>query len=305
MQLTHITAANQVETIRYYIEESLSVNTRMAYRKDMDHYRSWGGIIPSAPEVVAQYLSFHAESHSIATLCRWLVSIRKAHTMQGHTDPTKSDFVKLTLKGIKRVHGKPQTQAAPILKEDLVVMLSHCPDTPKGKRDAALLLIGFCGALRRSELVAVKTNDLEFNNQGLILTIPRSKTDQSGDGRKIAIPRGRGKICPVRSVQSWLVHSSARDEFIFRAISKGGIVSHAGLSDRAVSDIVKYYANKAGLNPEKYSGHSLRAGLCTSAAQHGISSWKIRQQTGHRSDSMLARYIRDGNLFEDNAAGLF
>lgn len=305
MQLIPNPETNSIEAIRYYVEESLSENTRTAYRKDLEHYRSWGGIIPSVPDMVAQYLSAHAESHSIATLCRWLVSIRKAHTMQGFADPTKADLVKLTIKGIKRVHGKPQQQASPILKEDLVVMLSHCPDTIKGKRDAALLLLGFCAALRRSEIVAVRTSDLEFNSQGLILTVPRSKTDQSGEGRKIAVPRGKGRICPVTTLNEWLLHAIAHGDFLFCSIGKGGFISKRPLSDRAISDIVKYYACKAELNPEKYSGHSLRAGLCTSAAQHGISSWKIRQQTGHRSDSMLARYIRDGNLFEDNAAGLF
>lgn len=305
MELIQNLRGSPIEAIKYYVQESLSENTRTAYRKDLEHYRGWGGVIPSAPDMVAQYLSVHAESHSIATLCRWLVSIRKAHTIQEYTDPTKSDLVKLTLKGIKRVRGKPQQQASPILKEDLVVMLSHCPDTMKGKRDAALLSLGFCAALRRSELVAVKISDLEFNSQGLILTVPRSKTDQTGGGRKIAVPKGKGRICPVTTLNEWSLHAIAHGGFLFCSIGKGGFVSKRPLSDRAISDIVKYYACKAGLNPEKYSGHSLRVGLCTSAAQHGISSWKIRQQTGHRSDSMLARYIRDGNLFEDNAAGLF
>lgn len=296
---------NSIEQVRHYLDQALSDNTKLAYRKDMEHFIGWGGSIPCSPDIIAHYLSSHAETNAMATLCRWLVSIRKAHTMQGCSDPTKSDLVKLTLKGIKRVHGKPQAQASPILKEDLVVMLSHCPDTAKGRRDAALLLLGFCGALRRSELVAVKVEDLEFNSQGLILTIPRSKTDQNGEGRKIAIPRGKGKICPVELVDSYFKKSSACNRHLFTAISKGGRVSNCPLSDRAVSDIIKHYASKAGLNPEKYSGHSLRSGLCTSAAQHGISSYKIRQQTGHRSDAMLSRYIRDGDIFNNNAAGLF
>lgn len=120
MQLTQAASKTDIEAIRYYIEESLAVNTRIAYRKDLEHFKGWGAMIPSPPDIVAKYLSAHAESHSIATLCRWLVSIRKGHTMQGYDDPTKSDLVKLTLKGIKRVHGKPQNQASPILKEDLI-----------------------------------------------------------------------------------------------------------------------------------------------------------------------------------------
>jgi len=288
-----------VESSRY-IENALALNTRKAYRADMDHYRAWGGAVPSSPEVIAAYLTAHAEALSIATLQRRLVSIAKAHTMLNYTNPTKSDLVKLTLRGIRCVHGKPQA-----LKDDLTIMLSHCTDTAKGKRDAALLLIGFCGALRRSELVSIKFKDMEFTSQGIVLTLLRSKTDQTGQGRKIGIPKGRGRICPVASFGSWLEASGIQEGPVFRSVTKGGVISSEALSDKAVADIVKDYAAKAGLNAERYSGHSLRAGLATSAAQHGVSSWKIRQQTGHRSEMMLSRYIRDGNLFTDNAAALF
>ena len=257
------------------------------------------------PVAIAAYLTAHADTLSIATLQRRLVSIAKGHTMQGYDNPVKSELVKLTLRGIRRIHGKPQRQVAPVLKEDLTIMLSHTPDNLKGARDRALLLLGFCSALRRSELVGLGWNDLEFNSQGIILTLPRSKTDQTGQGRKIGIPKGRGRICPVTSVGFWLKSSSIEDGFLFRSIGKGGQMSEQALSDRAVADIIKFYAGKAGLNPALYSGHSLRAGLCTSAAQHGISSWKIREQTGHRSDTMLARYIRDSGIFNDNAAALF
>ncbi len=291
--------------VRHYVENALSDNTRKAYRADLNHYRIWGGTVPASAEQIAAYLTAHAGVLSIATLQRRLVSITKAHTMQGYSDPVQSDLVALTMRGIRRVHGKPQAQVSPILKEDLTVMLSHIPDTVKGKRDRALLLLGFCGALRRSELAAVKVEDLEFTAQGIVLTLPRSKTDQTGQGRKIGIPRGRGRICPVMAVNEWIVQSDAEAGALFRGVSKGGVIADEKLSDRAIADIIKHYARKAGLNPEKYSGHSLRSGLATSAAQHGISSWKIRQQTGHKSDVMLARYIRDGDLFSDNAATLF
>lgn len=291
--------------VRHYLENALSENTRKAYRADIEHYQTWGGTVPANSERIAAYLSDHASSLSIATLQRRLVSIAKAHTMQGLPDPVKSDLVKLAMRGIRRVHGKPQAQVAPIVKEDLVVMLSHIPDTLKGKRDRALLMLGFCGALRRSELVALRCTDMETVSQGIIITLPRSKTDQMGNGRKIGIPNGRGRICPVQSVKDWLVHSGANNGYVFRSITKGGVISEAPLSDRAVADIIKHYAQNAGLDPNRYAGHSLRAGLATSAAQHGISSWKIRQQTGHKSDSMLARYIREGDLFSNNAAALF
>lgn len=291
--------------VRHYVESALSDNTRKAYRADLNHYRAWGGTVPASAEQIAAYLTAHAGFLSIATLQRRLVSITKAHTMQGYPDPVQSDLVKLTMRGIRRVHGKPQAQVSPILKEDLTVMLSHIPDTVKGKRDRALLLFGFCGALRRSELAAVRGEDLEFIAQGIILTLSRSKTDQTGQGRKIGIPKGRGRICPVMAVNEWIVQSGADGGALFRSVTKGGVIADEKLSDRAIADIIKHYARKAGLNPEKYSGHSLRSGLATSAAQHGVSSWKIRQQTGHKSDTMLARYIRDGDLFSDNAAALF
>lgn len=292
----------RAENIRRYLEESLSKNTRTAYKSDLQHFRSWGGGIPCSPEMLAAYLTDHAESLSMATLSRRVIAISKAHTIKGYPDP-RNDLVKLTLKGIKRTHGKPQKQAAPILKEDLTVMLSHAPENLKGCRDKALLILGFCAALRRSELVNVKVEDLDFNTQGLVLTLSRSKTDQRGQGRKIGIPFGRGRICPVSLVRLWLEQSFIESGFLFVSIRKGGVLTGEKLTDRSVSNIIKDYADKAGLDAEKYSGHSLRSGLCTSAAQHGVSSWKIRAQTGHRSDSMLARYIRSGDLFTDNAAG--
>lgn len=294
-----------VHDARHYVENALSENTRKAYRADMEHYRAWGGTILASPETIAAYLSDYAAILTVATLQRRLVSIAKAHTMRNHPDPVKTDLVKLTMRGIRRVHGRPQEQVSPLLKDDLLLMLHHVPDTVKGKRDRALLMLGFCGALRRSELVAVGIEDIEFTGQGIILTLPRSKTDQLGQGRKIGIPRGRGRICPVQAVNDWIMHSGAAKGAVFRAITKGGILSDAALSDRAVADIIKHYAEKAGLDATRYSGHSLRAGLATSAAQHGVSSWKIRAQTGHKSDSMLARYIREGDLFTDNAAALF
>ena len=297
--------ASAVNTVRHYIHHALAQSTLDAYKADLDHFGSWGGRIPSTPEMVAEYLSAFAGSLAIATLARRLVAIGKANTMSGSPDPTKSDLVKLTMRGIRRVHGRPQRQAAPILRDDLVTMLTYTPDTLKGARDRALLLLGFCCALRRSELVAVKVEDIQFTSQGLVLMLPRSKTDQTGQGRKIAIPHGRGRVCPVVSVNVWVSQLGANSGPVFRAVTKGSVLSAAAMSDRAVATIIKAYAAKAGLDADMFSGHSLRSGLATSAAQAGISSWKIRQQTGHKSEAMLAKYVRDGDLFRDNASALF
>jgi integrase len=173
----------------------------------------------------------------------------------------------------------------------------------KGTRDRALLLIGFAGAFRRSELVALTVADIANAQQGLIITLLRSKTDQEGIGRKVAIPFARGAVCPVIALQKWLEVSSITEGPIFRAVNRHGVISDTSLDPQAVAWVVKERAKAAGLDPNKYSGHSLRAGLVTSAAQMGVSSWKIRAQTGHASDAMLSRYIRDANIFVDNAAG--
>lgn len=156
----------QASDVQGYISKALSENSRKAYRSDMEHYLASGGQIPATPEQIATYLSFFAPSLSIATLQRRLVSISKAHALQGYPDPVKNEYVRMTMRGIRRVHGKPQSQVSPLLKEDLTIMLSHCPDTLKGKRDQAILLLGFCGAFRRSELSALRCTDLEFVSQG-------------------------------------------------------------------------------------------------------------------------------------------
>jgi integrase len=198
---------------------------------------------------------------------------------------------------------KSQRQAAPILREDLFMLLPHMRGL-KGVRDRALLLIGFAGAFRRSELVGLDFNDLEFVKEGLVIHLRVSKTDQTGEGRKIAIPFGRTAACPVKAIQQWINDSSIVAGPVFRSVSKGHVVGTSRLTDQSVSLIVKAYARAIGLPAEHYSGHSLRAGLVTSAARTGVSFAKIQQQTGHRSVAMLTRYIRDAKLFENNAAGL-
>ena len=289
--------------IKNYISSALSENTLLAYKSDMNHFYKWGGLIPSSSDIIAQYLVDYAQELSMATLSRRLVAIGKAHTMQGYPSPTAHDLVTLTMKGIKRRHGKPQRQVSALMKEDIVSMVNVMPDTIKGIRDRALVLIGYCGAFRRSELVALTCDDIEFVSQGVIITIQRSKTDQSGEGRKVAIPYGRGLICPVKSLKDWLDQLPDQSRAMFTPIDKGGNINDTPLTPHAVAVIIKSYAAKIGLDPSKLSGHSLRAGLSTTAAQNGVPSHKIRQQTGHKSDAMLARYIRDGGLFTDNAAG--
>lgn len=284
------------------VHASLSDNSRAAYQADLKHFIASGSSVPCSPEIVAAYLAAHAGQLAVATLGRRIVSIGKAHTSQGLPSPTTSDLVKAVMRGIRRTYGTAQKQAAPAIKEDVLAMVKGLADI-KGARDRALLLIGFAGAFRRSELVGITVEDVEFAKQGLIINLTRSKTDQEGQGRKIAIPYARGAVCAVNALQAWLEISGITTGLIFRGVTRHGKIVESGLTAQSVALVVKERAQAAGLDPTKYSGHSLRAGLVTSAAQAGVNSWKLKQQTGHKSDAMLARYVRDANLFTDNAAG--
>lgn len=285
-----------------YLRASLSDNSRRAYRSDLNHFLASGGTIPASPEMVAQYLAAHAGLHAIATLARRLVSIGKAHTTQGMPSPTDTELVRATLRGIRHTHGSAQRQVAPAVKEDVLAMVAEL-EGMKGIRDKALLLIGFAGAFRRSELVSLAVTDIEQAKQGLVIHLRRSKTDQEGRGRKVAIPFARGAVCPVLALHEWLDVAGITEGPIFRPVNRHSVIADAPLTAQAVTLVIKERAKSVGLDPSRYAGHSLRAGLVTSAAQLGVSSWKIRQQTGHASDAMLSRYIREANIFVDNAAG--
>lgn len=285
---------------RRYVQESLSANTRKAIKSDLAHFKNWGGCIPCGADVIVRFLTDHAERLKVATLKRKLASITKLHRMGGYKSPCGDEIVRLTMRGIARVHGAPQRQAKPLLKEDIISIITQMGDSRKEQRDKALLLIGFAGALRRSELVDIKACDVEYLPQGVKITISTSKTDKSNAGRVIGIPYGRGHVCPVKALKAWM-EILGGEGYIFTAIRSEA--SNRPLSTRSISNIVKCYAQSIGLEAKYYSGHSLRAGLATSAAMHGVASYKIRQQTGHKSDAMLSRYIREGDLFTDNAAG--
>lgn len=293
----------QDDSVSKYIAAALSDNTRKSYQCDLAHFVSWGGSVPATSEMVSRYLATYAELLSPATLNRRIVAITRAHTSSGLESPTKSDVVKATLRGIKRTVGTKQRQVSPVLKSDLIEMVEGAHGI-KGCRDRALLLLGFVGAFRRSELVGLQYADVEFVEQGLIVQLTRSKTDQLGEGRKIAVPYARGAVCPVIALKEWLLVSGIAEGALFRPITRHGRIESTTLSTQAVAVIVKSHVAAIGLDARRFSGHSLRAGLVTSAAQAGVSAWKIKQQTGHRSDAMLNRYIRDANLFTDNAGAI-
>jgi integrase len=291
------------DLVAQFVRDSLAANTRRAYRFDLQRFEEWGGRIPCDAHVLASYLAENAGRLAVATLVRRVAAITRAHEALNYTSPARSDLVRATLRGIRRQFGVRRQEAKPLLREDLFRVLDAIGDGMKEARDRALLLVGFAGGLRRSEIIALNAADIEPVRQGLIVHLRRSKTDQEGAGRKIGIPFGRTRFCPVTALQQWRERSRVTEGPIFRPVDRHGRIAPERLSAEAVSSIIKERVGAAGFDPNGYSGHSLRAGFATSAAQAGISSWRIRQQTGHASDAMLARYIRDSELFIDNAAG--
>lgn len=291
------------EAVEHFIRESLSENTRKAYRSDLAHFSVWGGVLPATPNLVARYLADHADTLAPSSLARRVATLSKVHEANGWPNPCRSEIVRATMRGIKRVKGTAQDQARPLLREDLFILLDALGDDMRTHRDSALLLIGWAGGFRSSELVGLDLSDIEEVREGLVLHLRRSKTDQTGQGRKIGIPLGRTRHCPVAALSAWLDALRVNDGPIFRPVDRHGNVQPDRLRSDAVSTILRNRLANAGIDPEGYSGHSLRAGLATSAIKAGVPTYKVRAQTGHASDLMLSRYVRDAGLFDGNAAG--
>ena len=302
--------AGLMQSARSYIAQSKANNTLRAYSSDWTAFTTWCKShsvtsLPASPETVALYIASSADSGlKVATIGRRLASISKAHQAAEFESPAamRHAAVSEVWKGIKRAKGTGQTAKAPVLTADVRAMVNTLEDSLLGTRDRALLLIGFAGAFRRSELVNLIRANVEFNRDGLVVTLRRSKTDQEGEGRKIGLPFGSNpSTCPIRALQAWLEASGITEGPLFRSVTRHGKLC-AALTAQSVALVVKARAGAAGLDPAKYSGHSLRAGLATSAAINGVSERSIMNQTGHKSAAMVRRYIRDGSLFRENAA---
>lgn len=296
-------AANCNDALARYLEASLAGSTRRAYAADVRAFIAGGGLIPSTPGQVAGYLARWGSAMSPHTLARRLIALGRVHRLCGHPDPCSTDLVRATLRGIRRVHGTAQRRVEPLLREQLPAVLGAMPDNTKGIRDRALLLVGFAAALRRSELVALQLDDLRQVPEGVELQIRRSKTDQEGRGRAIVIPRTDSALCPVAALQTWLDRVGAKAGPVFRRVDRPDRIGEHGLSSQTVALVVKQRVNAIGLDPACYAGHSLRAGFISSAARLGLSTWRIRQQSGHGSDAVMQRYVR-GSGVDENAASV-
>jgi site-specific recombinase XerD len=300
------------EAVRAYQRRAKAKATVTAYRSDALIFDAWcrehgrAGSIPASPATVAAFLVAEAERGvKASTIGRRAAAIRYAHKLASQPDPTESEDVRSAMQGVRRTIGAAQRRKAPATAEVLAAMLSHTPPTLTGARDRAILALGFSGAFRRSELVALDVGDLADAPEGLRVTIRKSKTDQEGRGQEIAIPHGR-HVKPVAAVKDWIAAAGITTGPLFRPVSRSGTVRGAErLTDRSIADIVKRYATAAGLKVEDFSGHSLRAGFVTTAAERDVELTRIMDVTRHKDVRTVTGYVRRANLFKGHAGASF
>tara|TARA_X000001036_G_scaffold398796_1_gene401960 strand:+ start:67 stop:984 length:918 start_codon:yes stop_codon:yes gene_type:complete len=288
----------EIETLKN-LKNSKAKNTLRAYKADFNDFsifcsKNGFNSIPTEPKILSLYLTHLSATSKFSTLKRRIASISVVHKMKGHYLDTKHPVVMENLHGIKRAKGTRQTGKKPILINDLKFIINAIDEfnkiEKKKLRDKAILLIGFSGGFRRSELVEIEHDDVEFVSEGIKIFIKRSKTDQSGEGMVKAIPYFENKnFCPVTNLKKWIDYSNLKSGKIFN------------ISDKSVALIIKKYASLSGLDPNKYGGHSLRSGFATSTAESGAEERNIMAMTGHKTTQMVRRYIKDANLFKNNA----
>jgi len=303
--------ALQEETL-LNLQNSKANNTVRAYKSDFNDFgifcaQNGFKSLPSNPKIVSLYLThLSTKEAKMSTLKRRLVSIGVIHKLKGHYLDTKHPSIIENIMGIKRRKGSIQKAKKPILIKSLKLIIDAIDQQNKQEikkfRDRSIILIGFSGGFRRNEIVSLDYDDLDFVPEGLKINIKRSKTDQFGEGFTKALPYfDSSQYCPVISLKNWLNISKITSGPIFRRFLKGSKLSENRLTDQTVAILIKEYLNLAGINSKNYSGHSLRSGFATSAAESGVEERNIMAMTGHKSTEMVRRYIKEANLFKNNA----
>ena len=303
--------ALQEETL-LNLQSSKANNTIRAYKSDFRDFslfciQNRFKQLPSDPKIVSLYLTqLSTKGVKMSTLRRRLVSIGVIHKLKGHYLDTKHPSIIENMMGIKRRKGSIQKGKKPILIKDLKLLIDVIDKQEKEEikkiRDKSIILIGFSGGFRRNEIVSLNFDDLDFVTEGLKITVRRSKTDQFGDGTIKALPYfDKSNYCPVVTLKKWIDLSKINSGSIFRRFSKGSKLSDHRLTDQTVALLIKEYLNLAGIDSKNYSGHSLRSGFATSAAESGAEERSIMAMTGHKSTEMVRRYIKEANLFKNNA----
>ena len=294
------------------LQSSKANNTVRAYKsdfKDFGLFCAQNGFksLPSEPKIVSLYLTYlSTKGFKMSTLKRRLVSIGVIHRLKGHYLDTKHPSIIENIMGIKRRKGTIQKSKKPILishlKQLIDVIDKENNEDIKKLRDRSIILIGFSGGFRRNEIVSLDYDDLDFVEEGVKIQIRRSKTDQFGEGLVKALPYfDNSRYCPVVSLKNWINISKISSDALFRRFSKGSRLSEHRLTDQTVALLIKKYLELAGIDSKNYSGHSLRSGFATSAAESGAEERNIMAMTGHKSTEMVRRYIKEANLFKNNA----
>ena len=293
------------------LKSSKSNNTLRAYKSDFKDFRAFcakHGLnsLPSEPKIVSLYLTHLSKNSKISTLRRRLVSIGMVHKLKGHYLDTKHPIIVENLMGIRRVIGSIQKGKKPILINHLKLLINAINNQKieeiKKLRDKSLILIGFGGGFRRTELISTDYEDLEFVPEGLKITIRKSKTDQFGEGMIKGIPYFSNEIyCPIVNLKRWLDISKIKSGPIFRRFSKGSALTDKRLTDQSLVLLMKEYLNLAGIENKNFAGHSLRSGFATVAAESGADERSIMAMTGHKTTQMVRRYIKEANIFKNNA----
>ncbi len=291
-----------------HLEHSKAENTKRAYGSDWQQFVSWCDenhleSLPATAETVSYYITYLGKEHKASTIKRKMTAISQRHKTARYPSPTKSVLVKGVWDGLLRDIGKREEGKEALWLQDLRRIVEVLPeDRIIGIRNRAILVVGWAGAMRRSEIVSLNVEDLTFTRDGLLVLIRTSKTDQFGEGQEIALPYGSNPLtCPVRSMQDWLEASGITSGAIFRGIDRHGNIKER-LTDQSVRLVVRKCCEKVGLDPDNYGAHSLRSGFCSTAARAGKNEHQIMRQTRHRKADSLNRYIKYGTLFEDNPA---
>lgn len=290
-----------------HLNNSKADNTKKAYGSDWQLFVQWCGdhsleTLPASEETIVYYLTFLSQTSKASTIKRKMTAISQRHETAKYDSPTKTPLVQGVWNGIQRTIGVKETGKEALWLPDLRQLVQVLPPSVIGKRDHALLVIGWAGAFRRSELVALDVEDIQFTQDGLIIQIEKSKTDQTGAGQEVALPYGSNPMtCPVRSLKEWLTEADLANGPVFRRIDRHGNI-YDRLTAQSVRLIVQKYCKIIGLSFEAFGAHSLRSGFCSSAAKAGKSEHQIMKQTRHKQSSSLQRYIKLGTMFEDNAA---
>jgi integrase len=303
-------AADEIAATLRFAAAAKAQNTQLAYASDWADFRRWAAAraaspLPCPPGLLCGYLAALADAgRRASTITRRAAAIAHQHRAAGFDSPTTSPAVREVLRGIRHTLGTAPASKTPATADLIARMLATCPNTLIGRRDQALIAFGFAGAFRRSELLALEMADLTAVDDGLRVTIRRSKTDPDAGGQEIAIPRGT-QLRPVETLEAWLGAAGISDGSLFRPVSKGGQIGAWPLGDDGFIRALKRRAAACGLDPAAFAGHSLRAGFLTSAAEAGADVLKMAEVSRHRSIDTLRRYVRRGNLFKGHAGAGF